>query len=163
MSEMELISQKIKGKTMNKKNQITTHFEYLGYEVNPSENEDHILFCVKPSYTGLIVDLNDIRINFYSNYEINRIGKCNPDKVLRYVNDLNTKSSTTTFYVKDDVLAMSTTYTGKYDRSTFAAFLSALEYDVNNLLDLSTETTLYIGDPDQAENYLHDNSSSAFA
>ena len=148
---------------MNTKTQIKTHMEYLGYEIKPNENNDDILFCAKPGYTRLMVRWNDVRINIYAHYEINRIAKCNSDKVLRYINDLNMKSNTVTFWVEDELFRMSANYFGKYERSEFVTFFSAFEYDVNNQLDLLKETNLYLGDPNQAENYFQDSSTGALA
>ena len=147
---------------MNTKIQIKTHMEYLGYEVTPGENDD-VLFCEKPGFTDLMVSWNDKRINIYAHYKINSIAKCNSDKVLRYINDLNSKSNTVTFWVEDELFRMSADYTGEYDRSVFATFFTAMEYDTNNLLDLVNETKLYLGDIDQTESYIQDTKIGAIA
>ena len=148
---------------MNSKTQITTHMEYLGYDVKPSKDDDNVLFCFKSGYAALMIGWNDVRINIYAHYEINRIAKRNPDKVLKYINDLNSKSGIVTFWVQDELFRISSNCAGKYERSTFATFFSAFEYDANNLLDLSSETNLYLGDADQAENYIRDTRTGATA
>ena len=147
---------------MNSKAQITTYIEYFGCKVKSSDNAAAV-FCLKPGSAVLIVRWNDVRINIYSHYEINRIAKHNPDKVLKYINDLNSKSNTVTFWVEDELFRMSTNYTGEYERSAFAMFFSAFEYDTNNLLELSSETDLFLGDADQAEKYFQDTSTGAIA
>ena len=146
---------------MKNTNQINTHMEYLGYIVTRNEEDENILYCSKPGFTTFMVLVNDTRVWFYTYYEINRIAKCNIDKVFKYVNDLNISSNVVTFSINDNQLRMSTNYTGNYDRSKFTEFLSQVEIDVNDLLANTNETDLYLGDPDQAEHYLQDNSSTA--
>ena len=146
---------------MNNTNQITTHLEYLGYTIDQNENDKQVFYASRPGYTTLMVLGNDTRVWFYAHYEINSIAKCNIDKVFKYVNDLNSSSNVVTFSINDNLLRMSTNYTGNYDRSKFTEFLSQIEIDVNDLLANTNETDLYLGDPDQAEHYLQDNSSTA--
>ena len=145
---------------MNNIDQIKTHLEYLGYTIDQSENDEQVFSASRPGYTTFMVLVNDTRVWFYTYYEINRIAKCNIDKVFKYVNDLNSSSSVVTFSINDNQLRMSTNYTGNYDRSKFTEFLSQIEIDVNDLLANTNETDLYLGDPDQAEHYLQDNSSN---
>ena len=145
---------------MKNTNQINTHMEYLGYIVTRNEEDENILYCSKPGYTPFMVMVDDARVWFYADYEVNTIAKCNKDKVFRYINDLNSNSNAVTFFINDDLLRMSTNYTGNYDRSMFSAFISQVEYDVNDLLASMKETNLYLGDPEQAEYYLQDNTSN---
>ena len=146
---------------MNNTNQITTHLGYLGYTIDQNESNKQVFYASRPGYTTLMVLVYDTRVWFYAHYEINRIAKCNIDKVFKYVNDLNSSSNAVTFSINDNLLRMSTNYTGNYDRSKFTEFLSQIEIDVNDLLANTNETDLYLGDPDQAEHYLQDNSSTA--
>ena len=146
---------------MNNTNQITTHLGYLGYTIDQNESNKQVFYASRPGYTTLMVLVYDTRVWFYAHYEINRIAKCNIDKVFKYVNDLNSSSNAVTFSINDNLLRMSTNYTGNYDRSKFTEFLSQVEIDVNDLLANTNETDLYLGDPDQAEHYLQDNSSTA--
>ena len=146
---------------MNNIDQIKTHLEYLGYTIDQSEKDEQVFYASRPGFTTFMVLVNDTRVWFYTYYEINRIAKCNIDKVFKYVNDLNNSSNVVTFSINDNQLRMSTNYTGNYDRSKFTEFLSQIEIDVNDLLANTNETDLYLGDSDQAEHYLQDNSSTA--
>ena len=135
---------------MTTKTQIQNHLEYLDYEVITQDDNLGELICSKEGAPPLLIACTDSCIWFYASYRINSIAKSNKDNFLIYINNLNSKSfSTNYFLTENEEIAFAGMYFGKYDKKIFSSFVSNWEYDVINKLDLENDTNLYLGDPNR--------------
>ena len=137
---------------MNNNEQIKTHMEYLGYNIEMHKNDHNVMFCLKRGYAPLMVKCSDLMINFYAHHELNNVAKSNIDKVYKYVNELNTVSYTATFNTVDDLLIMTGQFNGIYDRSNFSSFLGAMEHDTTEILRNNSNSDVFLGSDDQYTN-----------
>ena len=86
---------------MTTKTQIQNHMECLGYEVLTQDDKPNSIMCSKEIAPMLLISWNDSYIGFYAQYEINSIAKSNETNFLIFINKLNSKASSTSYFLTE--------------------------------------------------------------
>ena len=114
------------------KNQLDTfsnHMEFIGYTFEPIPDEENSLLGKHDKYGHVFVSNNGVSTIIKAFFNVGSNGVKKKAQYLELVNELNKKSSMSSFIAYDDILLLVTMYIGPYDKKEFGAFLDGWHND----------------------------------
>jgi len=112
-----------------RKDQIASHLEYLGYDVE--NKEDHI-FAKHAKYLNILVKFLDDGTSIYGLYSMSESAKNDRAGVLEAINKFNLESYCTKFFMFEDAstLCISAWIPGEYEKLSFGKIMSRFNDDL---------------------------------
>lgn len=110
---------------------IISHFEFFGYEIEPTEEENTVL-ARHQRYVNIFVKSYLDGILLQSYLRVNDKAKKKRFELLEAINNLNSNANIVTYILtgdKDIILRLDGIYLGAYDKKRFGLFLEAYNID----------------------------------
>jgi len=116
---------------INKIEQFTSHMEFLGYEVEQSDEDRFV--ARHSTYGNVITRPYQGGVLFQQYWVFDKLTSSKRNACLDAVNELNSGSNVTTYVVASDdtnsLIRMDACYLGAYDKKTFGTFLELYNVD----------------------------------
>ena len=123
---------------------LLNHLTYLGYEIK--DKEDGTFIAKHDRLIDLGIEDKAAGIFLYSWFESNELAGIDRANFLECLNGINGKAVTLRFYTdKENDLLMHAFYLKPYDRVGFAAFMDALNHDIQVLFCDDSGVAKYCG------------------
>ena len=110
---------------------IISHFEFFGYEIEPTEEENTVL-ARHQRYVNIFIKSYLDGILLQSYLRVNDKAKKKRFELLEAINNLNSNANIVTYILtgdKDIILRLDGIYLGAYDKKRFGLFLEAYNID----------------------------------
>lgn len=113
-----------------RKDQIGSHLEYIGYDVEIKEDK---VTARHSRYPHLFINIYDDGSSFNTIYPTNRYAKSNKPELVEVLNKSNCESFAAKFFTFNDpgILLISGWYPGEYEKLSFGKFVMRFNDDIH--------------------------------